>query len=85
MERSRFATYVGKEEKEFGYSRDFEVRYELLEQLGKGGYGTVYKARERQTGEMFAVKVLEKEKLDTQQSLDRVRRRFSTSRRWDQA
>jgi len=74
MERSRFATYVGKEEKEFGYPRDFEVRYELLEQLGKGGYGTVYKARERQTGEMFAVKVLEKEKLDTQQSLDRVRR-----------
>eukprot|EP00976_Prorocentrum_cordatum_P054762 1104761-Prorocentrum_minimum.AAC.2 len=58
MEVSEFESYIGKEEKEFGYPKDFGDRFELLEQLGKGGYGTVYKARKRHTGEMFAVKVL---------------------------
>ena len=35
-----------------------ESHYELLEPLGKGGMGTVYRARRRATGEMVAVKVM---------------------------
>ena len=33
-------------------------RFELLEQLGKGSYGSVFKGRARDTGEIFAIKVL---------------------------
>ena len=32
--------------------------YQVLEQIGKGGMGLVYKARERATGRIFAVKVM---------------------------
>lgn len=32
--------------------------YEFLEQLGQGNYGSVYKAKNRITGEIVAVKVL---------------------------
>mmetsp|Transcript_8172 Transcript_8172/g.16821 ORF Transcript_8172/g.16821 Transcript_8172/m.16821 type:complete len:415 (+) Transcript_8172:378-1622(+) len=74
MEVSKFARHVGNEEKEFGYPKDFDERFELLEQLGRGGYGVVHKARQRHTGDLFAVKVLEKSKLVTSESLDRVRR-----------
>jgi len=37
---------------------EFEVaaRYELVEKLGKGTYGTVYKAMNRQTGDYVAIK-----------------------------
>lgn len=76
MDVPRFARYEvrSKEEKEFGYPTDFDERFELLEQLGRGGYGTVYKARQYHTGELFAVKVLEKSRLVTSEHVERVRR-----------
>jgi TOMM system kinase/cyclase fusion protein len=36
----------------------FRGRYELLNQLGEGGFGTVYKARQVATGQAVAIKVL---------------------------
>ena len=35
-----------------------EDLFELLEQLGKGSYGAVYKARHRPSGTVVAVKVI---------------------------
>ncbi|KAL8161458.1 hypothetical protein V2J09_012947 [Rumex salicifolius] len=37
---------------------DPHTRYELLEELGKGSYGAVYKARDLRTSELVAVKVI---------------------------
>mmetsp|Transcript_10732 Transcript_10732/g.20227 ORF Transcript_10732/g.20227 Transcript_10732/m.20227 type:complete len:663 (-) Transcript_10732:505-2493(-) len=74
LETEKYSTYVGREEAEFGYPRDFDVRYELLEQIGRGGYGVVWLARCRQTGLKLAVKKLDKSSLNTHGQLDRVRR-----------
>src|ERR1700716_3265738 len=34
------------------------VRYELHAEIGRGGMGIVYKARDRQTGDLVAIKVI---------------------------
>ncbi|KAJ6235568.1 sterile20-like kinase [Anaeramoeba flamelloides] len=38
---------------------DPSMIFELIEKLGKGSYGTVYKAREKGTGEIVAIKMIE--------------------------
>ncbi|XP_051117644.1 serine/threonine-protein kinase 1-like [Andrographis paniculata] len=37
---------------------DPSTKYELLHELGKGSYGAVYKARDRRTSELVAIKVI---------------------------
>jgi serine/threonine protein kinase len=37
----------------------FRARFELLREVGKGGFSTVYLCRERLTGDQYAVKVVD--------------------------
>ncbi|MFO0877173.1 MAG: serine/threonine-protein kinase [Gemmataceae bacterium] len=48
--------------------------YEVLEELGQGGMGIVYKARHRGTGRVVAIKVLRKERLGSPDLMNRFRR-----------
>mmetsp|Transcript_21109 Transcript_21109/g.37390 ORF Transcript_21109/g.37390 Transcript_21109/m.37390 type:complete len:931 (-) Transcript_21109:100-2892(-) len=47
--------------------RDPEELYEVLEELGEGSYGSVFKARDRATGKICAVKIVPTESEDTEE------------------
>ena len=51
-----------------------ESHFELLEPLGRGGMGTVYRARRRATGEIVAVKVMAPALADQPGYLERFNR-----------
>jgi len=48
-------------------------RYEMLGELGRGGMGIVYKAKDRETGEVLAIKVLKPEIAANPQVLERFK------------
>ena len=41
-------------------SNNLKEHYEVVKQLGKGGYGKVYQVRNKKTGDLFACKKLSK-------------------------
>jgi eukaryotic-like serine/threonine-protein kinase len=51
-----------------------DSKYELLEQLGQGGMGAVYKARRRHIGDEVAVKILLEKYLEGREATERFRR-----------
>jgi serine/threonine-protein kinase len=53
--------------------------YLLLEKLGEGGMGAVYKARHRFLGRLVAVKLIRKERLDTELAIRRFRREIEAA------
>ncbi|CAG9460057.1 unnamed protein product [Pedinophyceae sp. YPF-701] len=50
-----------RDERAFGYRRDFSAQYELQDVVGTGGFGKVFAAIDRVTGMQVAVKVIAKE------------------------
>ncbi len=60
----------------------FAERYELLEELGRGGMGVVYRARDRELGEVVAIKVMRADLLKTDAALiDRLKMEIRLARR----
>ena len=60
----------------------FAARYEILDEVGKGGMGVVYRARDRQLDEVVALKVLRSEALkDDPTLLDRFKQEIKLARK----
>jgi len=57
------------------------LRYDLLVKLGSGGMGIVYKARDRETGEILALKVLKSTLTDDPSLMERFRNELRLARR----
>ncbi len=56
-------------------------RYEVLDEAGSGGMGVVYRAHDRETGEMLALKVLKPEVASDHKVLERFRNELRLARR----
>lgn len=66
-------------------SRSLETlgQYDLLEQLGEGGMGTVYRARHRLMNKVVALKVIQQHRAQDQLSLERFQREILALARLD--
>ena len=56
-------------------------RYEILEQIGKGGMGRVFKAYDRTLGDVVALKVLRAELTQSQEMVSRFRNEIRLARK----
>ncbi|XP_072291025.1 NUAK family SNF1-like kinase 1 [Eucyclogobius newberryi] len=60
--------------KKHHHKHNLKHRYELLETLGRGTYGKVKKAIERQSGRAVAIKSIRKDKIKDEQDMVHIRR-----------
>ncbi|QDZ22553.1 protein kinase [Chloropicon primus] len=63
----------------YGYPRDYEERYETLEELGKGSFGIVHRIVDKKTGEFYAAKTLPKSRPTWTGGMDGGMRQATTS------
>ena len=59
-----------------GVGSNIDGRYELLEVIGKGGFGIIYRARQVSTGDLVAVKVMLGRRMIKQDFAEQAQRRF---------
>src|SRR6516165_10359599 len=58
-------------------------KYELLERIAEGGMGTVYKGRNRETGDIVAVKVVAAHMAGNEVLLKRFEQEYNAARQLD--
>ena len=63
----------------YGYPRDLEANYTMLEELGKGSFGVVSRAVDQHTGEFYAVKTIAKSRPTWTGGMDGGMREATTS------
>jgi len=66
---------------ELGVGSTFADRYHIIEELGKGGMGTVYKARDINVDENVALKILNPEISSDEQTIKRFRNELKLTRK----
>lgn len=74
LQRSWFTAYQLNQFFQGRVAELFVDQYVLLERLGEGGMGQVFKARHRHMGRLVALKVLRREKLDNAEAIKRFYR-----------
>jgi eukaryotic-like serine/threonine-protein kinase len=55
--------------------------FEILEELGRGGMGIVYRAKQRSDGQIMAIKVIRKDRLQHEEAVRRFRREAQAAAR----
>ena len=58
-----------------------QSRFEILSELGRGGMGIVYKARDRETGEVVAIKILRPELAADPAAMERFKKELRLARK----
>jgi serine/threonine protein kinase/tetratricopeptide (TPR) repeat protein len=59
----------------------FAERYEIIEELGKGGMGTVYRAEDKKAKEEIALKLIKPEIAAQKKTIERFRNELTTTRK----
>ncbi len=62
----------------------FAGRYQIIEELGKGGMGRVYKVLDKETNEKIALKLIKREIASDKKTIERFRHELTTARKISQ-
>ncbi len=65
---------------EFTRGTTFADRYEIIEELGKGGMGTVYRVEDTKIGQEIALKLIKHEIASDKKTIERFRNELKTTR-----